>query len=142
MVAKYPVYKIEDIYHFDKYGNPLTMLKKVWLWFQLIVLLLLISHLFGNIATIGKPDMFYYGLFIFVYVYAMAEYMDNSKYSWVWEGLKLISGFGMLYFSKDWFGAGRISSAIPYTIGIYLVISFTYIIYITVVASKVKGSLL
>ena len=67
---KYPVYKIDDPYNFEKYDPPATKLLQFWSWIQLSVLLLLISYLFGNIAYIGKPDIFIYGGFIFLMVYA------------------------------------------------------------------------
>lgn len=55
---KYPVHKIEDVYNFPKYDPGASLALQVWSWIQLVVLLLLISYLFGNIAAIGSPGMF------------------------------------------------------------------------------------
>ncbi|MCF3111759.1 sterol desaturase family protein [Niabella sp. CC-SYL272] len=100
---KYPVYKIEDVYHFEKYNPSLPGRVNPWLWVQLIALLFFICFLFGNIAAIGSPGIFYYGLFIFLFVYALAELMDGSSGAWIWETLKVSCGMGVLYHYGDWF---------------------------------------
>ena len=64
--------------------------------FRLIMLLLFVSYLFGNIATIGSPNMFMYGGFIFLFVYAFTELMDGNKYAIVWEILKAVLAFILL----------------------------------------------
>ena len=45
VAKKYPVSKIEDVYHFDKYNPFLTNGMLVWSFAQLIALLLLLSYL-------------------------------------------------------------------------------------------------
>lgn len=126
VVDKYPVFKIEDVYHFDKYGKPLHVGQKAWLWVQLIVLLLFMSYLFANIAHIGKPAIFTYGLFIFLYVYALSEYMDGNKYAVLWEMLKGVLGIFLIFYTGDWFGLNRFSEWGKYLIVFYLVASFVY----------------
>lgn len=106
--AKYPVYKIEDAYHFEKYNPQASVLLQVWSWIQLLLLLLFVSYLFGNIAVIGKPDIFIYGAFIFVMVYAFTELMDGNRYALVWEIIKAALGTGIIIYLGDWFGANAI----------------------------------
>ncbi len=120
---KYPVYKIEDPYHFQKYDTINNKWLTAWTWIQISILLLIISYLFGNIASIGSPGMFYYGAFIFVYVYAFTDLMDEHYTAWFWELGKSI--FGLILFNQtgDWFGAGKIWSFLPYIIGIYFIVS-------------------
>ena len=60
VAARFPVHKIEDPNHFEKYDPPASMFLQVWSWVQLSMLLLFISYLFGNIAYIGKPHIFIY----------------------------------------------------------------------------------
>lgn len=129
VVAKYPVYKIDDIYHFDKYGKPLSAVEKTWLWFQLVVLLLLVSFLFGNIAIIGKPAIFYYGFFIFVYVYALAEYMDGNRTAILWEVLKFFIGISLLMYTSDWFGLGKLYAGAHWAVVAYLFVSLGFTFY-------------
>ncbi len=107
VAEKYPVYKIEDVYHFEKYDPQPVKRMSIFIWFQLIMLLLLISYLFGNIATIGSPGIFYYGLFIFLTVYAFTELMDRNPFALFWECIKNALGVYIILSSGNWFGASQ-----------------------------------
>lgn len=120
---KYPVYKIEDAYNFEKYDTPASPLMGAWLWVQLILLLLFVSYLFGNIALIGKPDIFIYGGFIFLLVYALAELMDGNKYAIVWELLKSAVGAGIIIYTGDWFRINSFSGAASWMLMGYFILS-------------------
>jgi len=110
---KYPVEKIRDVYHFEKYAPKASPLLHAWAWIQLVTLLLIISYLFGNIARIGSPGMFIYGGFVFLFVYAMTELMDRRAWAIFWELLKFIFGMYILTSTANWFGA---ASAYPWAV--------------------------
>ena len=103
----YPVNKISDVYHFEKYDTKYRNGFLVWSWFQLIMLLLFISYLFGNIAAIGSPGMFWFGGYVFLSVYALTELMDKSKQAFTWNLVKDFFGIGWIYYSGDWFWFGK-----------------------------------
>ena len=91
VAEKYPVYKIEDVYDFEKYDTLASKGMQAYLWAQLICMLLLVSYLFANVAMIkqiGIEYLFIYGGFIFIQVYALTEFMDRSKYAWLLEAIK------------------------------------------------------
>jgi alkylglycerol monooxygenase len=111
VAALYPVFKIEDPYQFEKYNPGVTSGMKVWSWVQLSMCLLFISYLFGNIASIGIPGVFLYGLFVFLMVYAFTDLMDKNKSAIFWETTKNLTGLIILYMQNDWFGA---STFIPF----------------------------
>ena len=137
--AKYPVYKIENVYHFEKYRSPESKLLLVWSWVQLVLLLLLVSYLFGNIAAIGKPFIFLYGAFVFLFVYAFTELMDGSKYAIIWDIVKNIIGITIVFLLGDWFGADKISSAISYVLLTYFAVSaFVAVWILKYAANKIK----
>ena len=123
VAAHYPVYKIEDVYDFEKYDTQFSRLSLVWTWFQLIMLLLFVSYLFGNIVTIGLPAMFVYGAFVFLFVYALTEMMDGSRHAWIWEAAKFILGISIILYTGDWFGASVYSIAVKYVLFVYFFIS-------------------
>ncbi len=125
---KYPVYKIEDPYQFEKYDPVVPAGLQRWSWFQILTCLLLISYLFGNIARIGSPAIFLYGFFIFLMVYAFTELMDNHKDALYWETAKNLLGLGILYYQRDWFGISALSPIIPILLAVYL-ISSTLVVY-------------
>ncbi len=124
VAEKYPVYKIEDVYQFEKYAPPASGLLYAWSWIQISILLLLISWLFDNLAAIGSPAMFVYGGFVFIYVYAFTELMNRNKYALGWEFLKTAFGIGIIYYYGDWFGAGKIFPWINVAMMIYFIITF------------------
>ncbi|MBS1752357.1 MAG: sterol desaturase family protein [Bacteroidetes bacterium] len=105
--ARYPVTKIDDVYHFEKYNPAASAELKTWIIVQMMILLLFISYFFGNIASIGSPDMFVYGAFVFLYVYAFMELADRNPYSLVWEILKGGLGTVIIIYKGNWFGIGK-----------------------------------
>ena len=88
------------------------------------MLLLLISCYFlGNLASIGSPAIFVYGLFIMVGIYSMAELADLSPGAIGWAAAYTAFGFALLYWKGGWFG---LDALLPYgsaLMGGYLVFS-------------------
>ncbi|NVK48957.1 MAG: sterol desaturase family protein, partial [Cyclobacteriaceae bacterium] len=123
VAEKYPVEKIKDVYHFDKYNPHLPKGMLIWSFGQLIVLLLLISYLFGNIASIGVPDIFYYGGFVFLTIYAYTELMDKNPNAWAWELLKAAYAFYFIFTQGDWFGLNAAFPGALQALIIYLAVS-------------------
>ncbi len=85
VAEKFPVYKIEDVYSFQKYAPEYSNQLLIWSWIQLSILLISTSYLFANIAAIGSPGIFVYGLFIFLSVYSFTELMDRNRFAFLWE---------------------------------------------------------
>ena len=125
VIEKYPVEKIKDVYHFEKYDTPASKGMQAYLWAQLICMLLLVSYLFANVAMIkelGIANLFIYGGFIFIQVYALTEFMDRSKYAWILEAVKNMVCISMITQSGEWFGSNGISPIIaPVLIGFFVV---------------------
>ena len=123
VVEKYPVYKIEDVYHFEKYDTPAPKGMIIYLWIQLFCLLLIVSYLFGNVASIGLTNMMYYGLFIFAQVYALTEFMDRNPRALIYEVVKnMICVGGILYYG-GWFGLQNYFGASSYILMGYFIVS-------------------
>lgn len=138
VAEKYPVHKIEDVYHFDKYNPQLTKGMLVWSFGQLIALLLLLSYLFGNLATIGAPGIFFYGGFVFLTVYSYTELMDRNPNAWAWEVLKTAYAMYFILTSGDWFGLNTfLPDAIFIFVG-YMVVSTVFSIWFSFKKEKVE----
>jgi sterol desaturase/sphingolipid hydroxylase (fatty acid hydroxylase superfamily) len=120
VAEKYPVYKIDDVYNFEKYNPESSKALQTWSFIQLFILLGFISYLFGNLASIGSPGIFLYGLFIFAYIYAMTELMDGNPIAYVWEGIKLLIGVYLMINTNGWFGAEQMFYYIPHVVFAYL----------------------
>lgn len=129
------IYKIEDVYQFDKYDTRASLRLHIWSWIQFVVLLLLTSYLFAHIAPINKNNayaIYLYGLFLFVDVYAFTELMDRSPKAWIPEGIKLVLGLYILFSQNDWFLGNQFSPGLPFFVGVYLVISFVITVFFVV----------
>jgi sterol desaturase/sphingolipid hydroxylase (fatty acid hydroxylase superfamily) len=132
VIHKFPVYKIEDVYHFEKYDTPAVRSLNAYLWTQLICLLLLVSYMFANVAMIkqlGVAHLFIYGGFIFLQVYALTEFMDRSKYAWVLEAIKNIACITLIVNTGEWFGSNSISNAIAPALVGYFILSTIAVYY-------------
>ena len=126
VAVKYSVYKIEDVYHFDKYDTRTSPPFNTWSWIQLLMILFFTSYMFGNIALINSLDrsyIFWCGGFIFLSVYALTDLMDRNISAIGWELLRGGLGLAFLYQQDDWFGAGYYLSSINYILAGYFTLS-------------------
>lgn len=123
VVEKYPVRKIRDVYHYTKYNPPSSGALKTWTWIQFGLTFILVLYFLGNIARIGSPNIFYYGGFIFLSIYAYTELMDLNPYALAWEIAKNAIGIGIIRYNGDWFGSDVFLPGLGYTIVAYFIIS-------------------
>jgi sterol desaturase/sphingolipid hydroxylase (fatty acid hydroxylase superfamily) len=123
VIEKYPVHKIEDPYHFEKYGPKASLLMQVWIWVQFLSTFALVSYFFANLASIGSPNIFIYGGFIFLIVFSYTELMDRNPFALLYETLKNIIGLVIIYQMGDWFG---INAKLPWAttaVVVYFILS-------------------
>jgi alkylglycerol monooxygenase len=123
VAERYPVYKIKDVFNFEKYDPKVSRGIIVWSWVQMIMMLLLVSYLFGNIAKIGVPGMFWYGAVIFLSIYAYTELLDKNKLAFVWELAKNILGGYLIWKNGGWFGADALFPIASQLIVAYFIVS-------------------
>ena len=138
----YPVNKITDVYNFEKYGMDNSVKMKYWAVAQVLITLLFVSYLFNNIGTIGLPNIFVYGAFIFVTIYSYTELMDKSKFSVYWEALRLFFGMGILIYFGGWFALETAFPISTYLIISYFLFSLAMSIYFTLFEFKTSKSML
>ena len=123
VAAKYPVEKIKDVYHFEKYDTVASKQVQYYLWFQLFALLLIVSYLFGNIASICHTNIFVYGAFVFIHVYALTEFMDRNPNAWIMEFGKNAAAIYWILNTGSWFGLTNLISWSNYLMIAYFAIT-------------------
>lgn len=121
--AKSPVFKIEDVYHFEKYQTKRSNPFYAWVWLQIVLIFIIVAYFLGNIANIGVPNIFIYGAFVYVYIYALTDFMDGNPSSLFWELLKSIFGISIIVFIGDWFGADKYYSLLSKLMIAYFILS-------------------
>ena len=129
VAEKFPVQKIKDVYTYEKYDPANAKGLIGWSWFQLVALLLFISYLFGNLTSIGTPNIFVYGVFIFLTVYALTDLMDNNFSSIFWEGIRSAFGIYLILTTGDWFGANNFINGISHVLIAYFILSIGGAVY-------------
>jgi sterol desaturase/sphingolipid hydroxylase (fatty acid hydroxylase superfamily) len=126
VAEKFPVYKIDDPFHFEKYDTRASSGLQPWTWIQTLVTLLFISYLFANIAAINALNgtyIYLYGIFVFLQVYAYTELMDRNPQAYLWEAVKNLLGLAVIYYSGDWFGISSLHPSMKWVVVVYLVIA-------------------
>lgn len=139
VAERYPVYKIEDVYHFEKYETRTSPIFNSWTWIQLLMILLFTSYLFGNIALINRLDagyIFWYGGFLFLSVYALTDLMDRNNSAAVWEIIRSGLGLYFIYRQNDWFGASNYFSQAAYLLAGYFILSIAVTCWFVIVHRK------
>ena len=129
VAEKFPVYKITDVYHFQKYNPQISKSLLTWTWIQLISTLLFISYFFYNIAAIGSPNIFIYGAFVILTVYAYTDLLDRNFYAIVSEGIRCALGIYLIYYLGDWFGLSKSFSMANQLVIFYFVFSMSATIW-------------
>ena len=120
--ARFPVAKIEDPYHFQRYAPPTTRGLQFFAYFQLISIFIFTLYFFGNLGRIGMPGVFYYGAYIFLSIYAYSELMDRNPNAIWWELLRAAFAFGVIGVTGDWFEIDQV-----FYVGKYIVIAFSLV---------------
>ena len=133
---KYPVYKIENPYAFQKFGVESSLALTSWATFQMLATLLLMSYFFGNIANIGTPGIYWYGTFIFLSIFSYTELMDKSSYAWIFELLRVLFGIGLIVQLGGWFNLDALLPFGSTLVVIYFALSFAVSIYFTQIEFK------
>lgn len=104
VAEQYPVAKIEDVYHFQKYEPKTSFWLNAWTWIQFGMTIVFVFYFFGHLADIGSPGIFLYGAFLMLSVYSYSELMDRNPGALGWETLKNGAGLYWIYTTGDWFG--------------------------------------
>lgn len=104
VAARFPEVKIDDPYNFEKYAPKTSPSMTIWAWTQFTFTILMLVYFYGNIAKIGSPNIFIYGGFIYLMVFAYTELMDRNPYAIFWETLKNVLGIYWIFKTDDWFG--------------------------------------
>ena len=129
VIEKYPINKINDVYDFEKYDPISSKPLEAWAFAQLLFLLFFICVFFSNLALIGSPGIFYFGAFIFSFIYALTELMDNNPKAYIWEFLKFAFASYCLYQSDLIFNELTITTEWKMVVLSYLLISLAASIF-------------
>jgi hypothetical protein len=119
-----PIYKIENVYDMQKYTTSLSSPQFVWIVIQFFLTAFFLFHFLGNIAILGIPKIYIYGLFLFSIVYSTTEQMNVNPNAILLEGIKMLFGMGIWIYYGSWFHSLEATSLQGVLVISYLVLSF------------------
>ena len=137
----YPVYKIDDVYNFEKYFSKKSSFFTAWIWFQVSTIILITLYMLANVGSIGSPAIFVYGGFIFLFIYALTDLMDGNRSSIFWEFLKATYGLMIIFTTGDWFGLSKFVSYTNSFVLLYFIISIGVTLYLATENKKTTAVL-
>jgi alkylglycerol monooxygenase len=123
VAVKYPVVYTPNVHQREKYMPPSSIYLKVWAWIQLLTTFALLLLMVTQMALIPKSAVFVYAGFIFLSVYSYTSLMDRSRYSWLFELLRLTSSFTIMHWYGGWFTLNTIVPTGTICVAIYFVVS-------------------
>ena len=118
---KYPVDKIDDVYHFDKYKPKLSNALLYWSIAHLFVVMFFLLDLFARLGSLPANEILVYGIYIFITIYSLTDLMDKNPFNWIAELLRSIFLIGIALWFQDWFG----HELILYVVLCYQAVAFT-----------------
>jgi alkylglycerol monooxygenase len=101
---KYPVNKIDDVYHFDKYKPKLSNALLYWSIAHLFVVMFFLLDLFARLGSLPANEILVYGIYIFITIYSLTDLMDQNIYNWVFELIRSIVFVAIGFWLGNWFG--------------------------------------
>jgi alkylglycerol monooxygenase len=129
--AKYPIEITKNPYQQVKYNTAAGTLLIIWCWFQLSLHLALEFHLISLLPNLDYLYLLYYGIFLLISIFAYTTLMDRHPLAVTVEGIKMIMGFGLIFYLNGWYG---LDASIPYAtvlMSIYFMVSFLTTLYFT-----------
>jgi alkylglycerol monooxygenase len=129
---KYPVNSIKDPYTYQKYDTHPSQPFVWWAWAEMLFTYAIVTYLFAFIGKIGITNVFMYGGFIFLSVYAYTELMDRNRWAVLFSTIRAIVGLGLIYTLGDWFRANEfIGVGATFGVAAFLVLSVVMAVYFT-----------
>ncbi len=128
VAAKYPIVTA-DPNNFIKYDTEASLPLKIWSWTQFFVLVFMLFHLLFQIAIIGTPAVFIYGMFMYLMVYSYTTLMDRDPNAIWLEAVKSIIGLAIIFNMGSWFHLDQLIPGGSMVIGSYMVFSALIVAY-------------
>jgi alkylglycerol monooxygenase len=118
-----PVYAITDVYQYEKYDTECSRALRIWSWIQMFFNYFLMVYFFAYIGKIGALNIFIYGAFVVISVYAYTELMDKNPNAVYMELVKSLIGLCLIYWMGDWFGASAYYAFFTPFVALYFIVS-------------------
>lgn len=117
---KYPITYTENAYEQIKFDTPTTPFLNAWSIFQLAIHLAFQFHILELLPDLPYQTTLFYGLFLVVSIFAYTTLMDRHWLAIPSEFIKMMTGFGLMYYYGSWFYANEIITVL---VGFYFLMN-------------------
>jgi sterol desaturase/sphingolipid hydroxylase (fatty acid hydroxylase superfamily) len=121
---KYPITYTENAYDQIKFDTPTTPFLNGWSIFQLAIHLAFQFHILELLPDLPYQITLFYGLFLILSIFAYTTLMDRHWLAVPVEFVKMLVGFGLIYYHGSWFFIDDILPFGTVMIGVYFLVSF------------------
>lgn len=129
--SKYPIEITEHAQDQIKYTTEANHFLIGWAWFQLVLHIALEFHLISLLPDLDYSYLLFYGIFLLVSIFAYTTLMDRHPFAVVFESIKTIIGFSLIYYLNGWYGLDTTFQFATTLMSIYLVVSLMLTVYFT-----------
>lgn len=105
--AKYPVFKIEDPYNFEKYRTEASRGLLIWSWMQLFAQLGILFFLLYNFTDLGYHGLVVHSIVLMAGTWGFTSLMDGDRSAPYVEAARGIGGLIYLWWAGGWFQASQ-----------------------------------
>jgi alkylglycerol monooxygenase len=119
---RYPVLKITDPYHFEKYAPVVSREVHIWSGIQFSVLFLFVMYVLSAVSVVGMTGVIALAVFVFVQVYSATELMNKHRRAPIFSCMATLVCLALYFFDRSWFGTDSISRLIPLAFIAYFIL--------------------
>jgi alkylglycerol monooxygenase len=118
---KYPVMKITDRYHYQKFNPPASNALIIWSIIQFFILFFFIIYILQDISQVGSNGIYTLALFVLVQVYSATELMNCNKWAPLYTSISTAVCLGIYAVDPDFFGISSLSYLFPLAFSAYFI---------------------
>lgn len=139
VAAEFPIEVIEDPFSQVKYDTQASKTMHIWSWIQLILTHVFFVFMLINFVELSFNELFAYGVFLYLHIYAYTSLMDLNKSAWIVEAIKCGGGLYWIWKTQDWFGLNAYMDFGALLVGGYLIVSLIIVsLFVSKEVNKVK----
>lgn len=121
--TRFPVRSVnkDTLVKFDTEASPAL---HIWSWTQCVIANLMLFQMLVYFKEIGFPNLFIYGGFLMISVYAFTSLMDRGENAFWIECIRCLAGLAIIFFMDNWF---MMPAPVTWVVACYLMLSLVVV---------------
>lgn len=119
---KFPVFKIEDVHAYVKFGPAASKWLIGWSMVQFHVLFFFFVFVLFNSSFLINKGLIVLAFFVFIQVYSATELMNRHRWAHFFSLLSTLVCFGIYFYDKSFLGINKLSAFLPIVLLAYFIL--------------------